>query len=65
MIGARGSAGRGGSDWYIENIFEEVDSQNEYFFDTKTKTLYYFNNGTGSSLPFPPHPLGPASRASG
>jgi hypothetical protein len=27
---------------FIENIFEELDTVNEWFYDKKTKTLYYF-----------------------
>jgi hypothetical protein len=44
--GARGSSS--GDEFYIENIREEVDFPTEYFFNTTTKTLFYFNNGTGA-----------------
>lgn len=27
---------------YVENIFEELDTENEWFYDKKTCTLYYF-----------------------
>eukprot|EP01052_Picozoa_sp_SAG31_P052673 SAG31_NODE_13111_length_892_cov_0.713745_1_plen_104_part_10 len=31
---------------WIENVLEECDSANEFFFDEKTEKLYYFFNGT-------------------
>ena len=43
--GARGN--NNGDNFYIENVFEELDSPNEYFFDEKTKMLYFYYNGTG------------------
>jgi hypothetical protein len=44
---SRGSLyGRGG-DWFVENVFEEFDSPNEFFWDKPTQQLYYFHNGTG------------------
>ena len=47
--GFQGGRGNDRGDWfYIENIFEELDNPNEYFFDEKTKMLYYFHNGTGT-----------------
>ena len=27
---------------FVENIFEELDTVNEWFYDKKTKTLYYY-----------------------
>jgi hypothetical protein len=48
--GARGDHvghGRAG-EWYVENILEELDTPNEYYFDTTNQLLYYFYNGTGS-----------------
>eukprot|EP00755_Sulcionema_specki_P006716 Sspe_Gene.36222::Locus_17526_Transcript_1_1_Confidence_1.000_Length_2168::g.36222::m.36222 len=44
--GARGH--NEGSDWFIENVIEELDSPNEYFFDRETGQLYYYYNGTGA-----------------
>ena len=41
---ARGS-GSGGA-YYIANIFEELDSPNEWFLDKETRTLYFMPNGT-------------------
>eukprot|EP00051_Salpingoeca_urceolata_P015335 m.198436 g.198436 ORF g.198436 m.198436 type:complete len:722 (-) comp18370_c0_seq6:228-2393(-) len=34
------------SQWWIENVFEELDDDNEWFFDETTKTLFYFFNNT-------------------
>ena len=46
----RGSQGAEGSDdggvWYIENVLEELDDANEYYYDGEF--LYYVYNGTGS-----------------
>lgn len=42
--GARGSDA--GSEWYVENIAEELDFPNEYFYDKRTKKLYYVANST-------------------
>eukprot|EP01084_Bolivina_argentea_P066970 122070_1 len=39
--------GRGdyrGDEFYVENIFEELDDFNEWFYNRSTKTLYYRNN---------------------
>merc|ERR1719272_2861384 len=33
--------------WWIENVLEECDSPEEFFFDEKTEQLYYFFNKTG------------------
>ncbi|CAF0888441.1 unnamed protein product [Rotaria sp. Silwood1] len=41
---ARGS-GSGGA-FYVANIFEEVDSPNEWFLDKDTRTLYFMPNET-------------------
>jgi hypothetical protein len=44
-----GQGGEGMTDsgqWWIENVLEECDSANEFFFDEKTEKLYYFFNGT-------------------
>ena len=41
---ARGSSA--GKEWYVENIFEELDSANEWFYDEDTKTLYFSPNMT-------------------
>jgi hypothetical protein len=50
--GARGSyVTQGGGEWYLENALELLDSPNEYFYDTNSKQLYYFYNGTTSPPP--------------
>ena len=35
-----------GSEWYVENIFEELDSPGEWFLDYDTRKLYFSPNGT-------------------
>ena len=40
-----------GAEWYIENIFEELDSPNEYFYNSSTNTLYYYYNVTTQTAP--------------
>ena len=44
--GARGS--NNGGDYFVENIFEELDNPGEFFHDTRTGKLYLFHNGTGA-----------------
>ncbi|CAF4707697.1 unnamed protein product [Rotaria sp. Silwood2] len=41
---ARGNE-KGGA-YYVANIFEELDSPNEWFLDKDTRTLYFMPNGT-------------------
>jgi hypothetical protein len=41
---ARGS--HGGGAFYVANIFEELDSPNEWFLDKDTRTLYFMPNDT-------------------
>ena len=41
---ARGDTG--GAEWYVENIFEELDIAGEWYFDDETYQLYYFPNGS-------------------
>jgi hypothetical protein len=38
-----------GAEWYIENIMEELDAPNEWFYDETREILYYFPNS--SSFP--------------
>ena len=33
-----------GAEWYVENIFEELDSPGEWYFDDLNKTLYFYPN---------------------
>ena len=35
-----------GAEWYVENIFEELDSPGEWFFDYDTHKLYLYPNST-------------------
>ena len=49
---SRGSLKNLAGDWFIENVFEEFDSPNEFFWDKATQKLYYYHNATG------PPPLG-------
>lgn len=48
--GARGAivGGGDGGQWYLDNIFEGLDSPNEYYYDPTSELLYYFYNGTGA-----------------
>ena len=41
---ARGCAS--GAEWYVENIMEELDAPNEWYYNDTTKVLYFFPNGT-------------------
>ena len=45
---SRGSLHNSGGDWFIENVFEEFDSVNEFFWERATQKLYYYHNGTGT-----------------
>ena len=44
--GARGD--KAGGDFFIENVFEELDSPGEFFFNETTRDLFLFYNGTGA-----------------
>lgn len=37
-----------GSEWYIENVFEELDSDNEFFYEPTSGLLYYKPNSTST-----------------
>ena len=41
---ARGCAS--GAEWYVENIFEELDAPGEWFYDQTEMKLYLYPNGT-------------------
>ena len=47
--GARGQSS--GAEFYIENVMEELDSPNEWFYDEETKTLYFWYNDTVGTPP--------------
>ena len=44
--GARGE--NSGGDFFVENVFEELDSPGEFFFDRRASKLYLYHNGTGA-----------------
>merc|ERR1719150_1277716 len=52
LFGAGGNQGGEGNDeageWWIDNVFEELDAENEFFYDQHSKRLYLIYNGTGS-----------------
>ncbi len=43
--GARGD--NAGGDFFIENVFEELDHPGEFYFDKSASRLYLYHNGTG------------------
>ena len=47
--GARGNDN--GDEFFIENVMEELDGENEWFFDASTKTLYFFYNASSGTMP--------------
>jgi len=49
--GARGQTS--GGEWYVENIFEELDVANEWFFDESSEVLYMMPNLTAGSNHLP------------
>ena len=44
--GARGN--NQGGDFFVENVFEELDFPGEFFFNASTGDLYVYHNGTGA-----------------
>ena len=44
---SRGSGSGSGGDWHIENVFEELDSENEFFWNRTEQRMYLIHNGTG------------------
>jgi hypothetical protein len=40
-----------GSEWYIENVLEELDAPREFFHDAATQKLYYFHNASSGTPP--------------
>ncbi len=50
--GNQGGEGTGaGGQWWIENIIEELDDTNEWYYDSDTRYLYYQPNATHGSSP--------------
>eukprot|EP01063_Lacrimia_lanifica_P022202 TRINITY_DN29866_c0_g1_i1.p1 TRINITY_DN29866_c0_g1~~TRINITY_DN29866_c0_g1_i1.p1 ORF type:complete len:828 (+),score=233.01 TRINITY_DN29866_c0_g1_i1:46-2529(+) len=49
--GFQGARGGPGSDWFVQNVREELDSANEFYFDSVAETLYMYTNGTDASAP--------------
>ena len=47
--GARGN--KNGAEIVVENVMEELDSPNEWFYDEDSKTLYFFYNATSGTEP--------------
>ena len=43
-VGARGNIN--GDEYYVENIFEELDYPDEWFYNDTEKLLHYYNNYT-------------------
>mmetsp|Transcript_29880 Transcript_29880/g.95178 ORF Transcript_29880/g.95178 Transcript_29880/m.95178 type:complete len:466 (-) Transcript_29880:243-1640(-) len=44
--GARGATA--GGDWFVENLFEELDAPGEFYFEPAAGRLYVFHNGSGA-----------------
>jgi hypothetical protein len=40
-----------GGNWYVSNVFQELDEPGEYFFDVASRTLYFFYNATSGTPP--------------
>lgn len=38
------STGREADSFFVENLFEELDADNEFFYDETTQTLYYVSS---------------------
>ena len=49
--GARGK--NAGEEFFIENIMEELDYLNEWFYDGSSKVLYFFYNASSGTVPPP------------
>ena len=53
--GYQGCRGGPGQDWFVENVLELLDNENEHYIDTDTSppTLYYQPNSTAQGNPPP------------
>jgi hypothetical protein len=49
--GFQGCRGGEGSDWYVENVLELLDTANEHYYDADSRTLYYQPNATTGPPP--------------
>ena len=49
--GYQDARGGDGGDWYVSNVFEELDAPGEWFFDKAAKKLYVFWNATAGTPP--------------
>eukprot|EP01063_Lacrimia_lanifica_P013035 TRINITY_DN196_c0_g1_i2.p1 TRINITY_DN196_c0_g1~~TRINITY_DN196_c0_g1_i2.p1 ORF type:complete len:793 (+),score=349.08 TRINITY_DN196_c0_g1_i2:64-2442(+) len=47
--GARGE--NTGGDWFVENVFEELDYPNEFFHDKRASKLYFYHNASNYAPP--------------
>ncbi len=44
-----GEGNEGAGEWFVENLREELDAPNEYFYDAATKQLLFLWNGTDAT----------------
>lgn len=55
LFGLGGFQGGEGTDadneFYVENIFEELDAPGEWFYNTSSQVLYYWHNASSGTLP--------------
>ena len=55
LFSGGGNQGGEGSDtageWFIENVLEELDAPNEFFFSAEERKLYLYYNGTAALPP--------------
>ena len=49
--GFQGARGGPGSDWFVQNVYEELDRPDEFFYNIKEQTLYMYSNTTDPKLP--------------
>jgi hypothetical protein len=48
-----GEGADGAAEWNVENILDELDYPNEWYFDAAASDLYYYHNVSGSGPPPP------------
>jgi hypothetical protein len=49
--GFQGARGGPGSDWFVQNVFEELDDPTEFYYDSASATLYVVSNETSPHTP--------------